>query len=387
LIMKNVSRVGSEGRFGKIPGGNLFSSLARYATKPAAPRSNVAPTGSRLCRRLAIGDISRLATLCIAGQILAQLPSVGQAAERLIAWGDINYDLQLTPGPQPRKADDIAAGDFHSVLLNSDGSVSAWGDDRFGQINVPSVVLRKGSTAAVAAGNVHSLALTRQKTVVSWGPTAGRTGDFGQCYVPAGLNRVAAIAAGAVHSLALKEDGTVVAWGANFNGQCKVPTGLRGVVAIAGGMYHSVALKSDGTVVAWGDDRFGQTQVPQDLDDVVAIAAGGFHTLALKRDGTVVSWGGYGLAQIPVPDGLTDVVAIATGDHHSLALRSNGTLVAWGFNDAGQLNVPAGLQRIVGIDARGSHSMVLVEAKPPVRSAPAPRINQERQGWRVPYEN
>ena len=385
--MKNVSPVGSVGLFRKIPGGKRLGSLLCATSSAAAPGSDVAPTGPDAsgCRRLAIGAISRLATLCIAGQIL--LPIAGQAAERLIAWGDINYELQLAPGPQPRKADDIAAGDFHSVLLNNDGSVSAWGDDRFGQINVPQTLLRKGSTAAIAAGNVHSLALTRQKTVISWGPTGGRVGDFGQCYVPAGLNRVAAIAAGAVHSLALKEDGTVVAWGANFNGQCKVPFGLRGVVAIAGGMYHSVALKSDGTVVVWGDNRFGQIEVPDDLDDVVAIAAGGFHTLALKRDGTVVSWGSYGLAQIPVPDGLTDVVAIATGDHHSLALRRDGTVVAWGFNDAGQLNVPAGLQRVIGIDARGSHSMVLVEAKPVIRSAPAPRVTTLRQGLGSRFEN
>jgi hypothetical protein len=346
-MMKNVLPVGSVGLFTKIPGGKLFSSLLCTRARTAAPGTCVAPRKiSGLCRRLAVGTLSGLATLCIAAQIL--LPSAGQAAERLIAWGDINYELQLAPGPQPRKADDIAAGDFHSVLLNNDGSVSAWGDDRFGQINVPQTVLRKGSTAAVAAGNVHSLALTRQKTVISWGPTGGRVGDFGQCYVPSGLNRVVAVAAGAVHSLALKEDGTVVAWGANFNGQCKIPLGVRGVVAIAGGMYHSVALKSDGTVVAWGDNRF---------------------------------------AQIPVPDDLTGVIAIATGDHHSLALKSDGTIVAWGFNDAGQLNVPAGLQRVIGIDARGSHSMVLVESKPVVRSAPAPRINRDRQGLGSRYEN
>ena len=44
--------------------------------------------------------------------------------------------------------------------------------------------------------------------MVAWGDN-----DYGQCNVPAGLSGVVAVAAGAYHSLALKADGTVVAWG------------------------------------------------------------------------------------------------------------------------------------------------------------------------------
>jgi alpha-tubulin suppressor-like RCC1 family protein len=56
---------------------------------------------------------------------------------------------------------------------------------------------------------------------VAWGDNS-----YGQRNVPPGLSNVVAVAAGAYHSLALKADGTVVAWGDNTYGQRNVPAGL-----------------------------------------------------------------------------------------------------------------------------------------------------------------
>jgi alpha-tubulin suppressor-like RCC1 family protein len=67
-------------------------------------------------------------------------------------------------------------------------------------------------------------------TVVAWG-----NNDYGQTDVPVGLGNVVAIAAGDSHNLALKADGTVVAWGWNGEGETDVPEGLSNVVAVAGG--------------------------------------------------------------------------------------------------------------------------------------------------------
>ena len=296
----------------------------------------------------------------------AALPAA--AANRVVAWGDIHYDLTLN-WPAAASTTSIAAGDFHSVALDTSGAVTVWGDDRFNQTNLPPA-LSSATVLAIAAGNIHNLALMPDGTVLAWGPAPGQPGDYGQCAVPAGLQDVIAVAAGAVHSLALKRDGTVAAWGANLNGQCSIPPGLNHVTALAGGMYHSLALLEDGTVVAWGDNRQGQENVPAGLSGVVAIAASGFHSLALRNDGTVVSWGTYGLAQCSVPAGLSNVIAIATGDYHSLALRADGSLVTWGFNTAGQCDLPAGLTNVVAISARGNHSMVLIADPPAAVAAP-----------------
>lgn len=295
----------------------------------------------------------RLSVLLVA---LVLTPSSSWAGQRVVAWGDIAYDL-----PADSSMSQISSGFYHSLALTGDGAVLSWGDNRFNQTNIPEILKGK-LVAAVAAGNVHNLALLPDGQVTAWGPAPGQMGDYGQAEVPASLGIVTSIAAGAVHNLALRPDGTVVAWGANLNGQCDVPAGLNSVSAIAGGMYHSLALRTDGTVVAWGDNAHGQTAVPPGLNRVVAIAAGGYHNLVLTADGSVVSWGAYGLAQCDVPAGLSNVVAIATGDLHSLALKRDGSLVVWGFNTAGQCSVPQGLTNVAAIAARGKHSVVLVNA-------------------------
>ena len=74
-------------------------------------------------------------------------------------------------------------------------------------------------------------------TVVVWGDNS-----FGQANVPAGLSGVTAVASGGDYTVALKNDGTAVAWGSNSRGQTSIPTGLSGVVAIAGGYEHIVRL-------------------------------------------------------------------------------------------------------------------------------------------------
>ncbi len=260
----------------------------------------------------------------------------------------------------------IAAGGGCSLGLKSDGTVAAWGDNSYGQCDVPPGL---SDVVSIAAGGFlvvgkpgywgeentgQSLALKSDGTLVAWGYSS---------IVPTGLDAVK-IATGGSHSLALKSDGMVVAWGDNGSGQCDVPPGLSDVVAIAANGSargypfpvingQSLALQSNGTVVAWGDNGSGQCDVPPDLIDVVAIAAGGGHSLALKSDGTVVAWGDNVWGQCAVPPDLSDVVAIAAGGRHSLALKSDGTVVAWGNNGSGQCDVPPDLSDVVAIVADG----------------------------------
>ena len=50
----------------------------------------------------------------------------------------------------------IAAGDNHTVALKQDGSVACWGNNDFGQCNVPAGL---GTVTAIAAGGYHTVAL------------------------------------------------------------------------------------------------------------------------------------------------------------------------------------------------------------------------------------
>ena len=145
-------------------------------------------------------------------------------------------------------------------------------------------VIVTNSAGSVTSSNA-ALTVVRLM-VVAWGDN-----DYGQTNVPVDATNVMAIAGGGYHSLALQTNGTVVAWGCDDSGQTDVPADLTNVVAIAAGYLHSLALQANGTVVAWGDNTDGQTNVPADLTNVVAIAGGGYHSLALQTNGTVVAWG------------------------------------------------------------------------------------------------
>ena len=200
--------------------------------------------------------------------------------------------------------------------------------------------------------------------LAAWG-----NNQYGQKNVPSGTDFVA-IAAGWGHSLALRKDGSIAAWGSNKDGETNVPSG-NDFVAIAAGGSHSLALRKDGSIAAWGRNAEGQTNVPAGTD-FVAIAAGGSHSLALRKDGSLAAWGANGEGHTNVPAG-TDFVAIAAGGLHSLALRKNGSIVTWGYNKDGQTNVPSGTN-FVAIAAGGWHSLAL-RGDASVREALSARLN------------
>ncbi len=238
------------------------------------------------------------------------------------AWGGTgNGETDIPAGLSNVVA--IAAGGFSSLELKDDGTVVASGGVLPGLSNV----------IAISAGNSFSLALKSDGTVVGWGDNS-----YGQTNVPTGLSNVVAIAAGSFHALALNSAGKVIGWGYNADGEINIPTDLSNVVAIAAGWNQSLALKSDGTVTGWG-----QTSIPTGLSNVVAIAAGLFHNLALKNDGTVVGWGFDYYGQGTGLETLTNVIAIAAGGYHSLAITGDGSLVAVGYNLYGQTSVPSNL--------------------------------------------
>ena len=290
----------------------------------------------------------------------------------------------------------IAAGYNHSLALCSDGAVATWGYNNYGQLGdntttnrlVPMPVntasgvsaLYGKTVVAIAAGQYHSMALCSDGTLATWGLNArGQLGDSSTTQrrlVPVAVNSdlgisalygktVVAIAAGGLHCLTLCSDGTLAAWGLNASGQLGDNTTTNRRVP--------VAVNTDLGISA----LHGKT--------VVALAAGYVYSLALCSDSTVAAWGGVPVVVSAGTDSaLYDktVVAIAGGYGHSLARCSDSTLAAWGGNDYGQLgdnttttplapvpvdtNTLAAAQRFTHVSSGpgASHTLALVAGPP-----------------------
>ncbi|CAK0887599.1 unnamed protein product, partial [Prorocentrum cordatum] len=238
----------------------------------------------------------------------------------------------------------VAAGGGHTVLLRSDGTVAACGQNTDGQCDVPA--LEGGGTCThVAAGAFHTVLFRSDGTVAAWGQNAD-----GQCDVPAleGGVTYTHVAAGGYHTVLLRSDGTVAACGHNAHGQCDVPA-LEG-----GGTYtqlrrvcirHTSCSRSDGTVAACGQNAEGQCDVPA-LEGGVTythVAAGGRYTVLFRSDGTVAACGqnAHGQCDVPALEGGVTYTHVAAGQYHTALLRSDGTVAACGQNAEGQCDVPA----------------------------------------------
>lgn len=263
-----------------------------------------------------------------------------------------------------------------------------------------------GPTSVVACGLNHSLCVDPEGVVWAWGGNgSGQLGNDAIDPSPVPVRTLldepaSGVAAGDGFSLALLPEGRVSAWGRNDMGQLCSATlhsiahslvprtvpGLRDLVSIAAGWSCGYATNILGEWLTWGydagDDDPGElgifTEIAHALEvtpasllavtrcredpvrdvlrslQVEAVAAGGEHSLALTSDGRVYAWGSNDHGQLgrngtagsgardglatPSPiSALSGIVAVAAGDAHSLAVDGEGCVWAWGANAHGQL--------------------------------------------------
>jgi uncharacterized delta-60 repeat protein len=266
------------------------------------------------------------------------------------AWGyDSSGALNVPPGLT--SAVEVAAGDYFSMALTAAGTVATWGDNGFGLLNIPSEAT---NVIAISTRGYDCLVLRGDGSLVQWGD-----GTWGQADIPLTATGIVAIATGGGHHLALRQDGELLAWGANNYGQCTIPFEATNVVAIAAGSTHSLVLRKDGQLLAWGDGSYGATEVPLEATNIVAIAAGSDVNVALRADGALFAWGVDWGGNLTIPAAATNIVAFASGDLATYVVRADGSVVAWGRNDDGQLNVPSGLSPAFAIAGSELHTLGL----------------------------
>ena len=338
----------------------------------------------------------------------------------------INWDVKIQNKSKSvertQSSVSFSAGWSHSLALDSQGHLWAWGKNDSGQLGdgtttnqlVPIKVKSNKTFTQVSAGGYyssenpdlpngsHSLALDDEGHLWEWGYDGANTNQK----TPVEVNPESTfiqVSAGGHHSLALDDEGHLWAWGRNRFGRLgsgdtrdrRIPVWVKSDVtfiqASAGG-YHSLALDSQGHLWAWGYNNDGQLgdgtntnwSIPVEVNPkstFTQISAGWSHSLALDDEGHLWAWGHNGHGELG--DGTntnqstpvrvkSDVtfVRIAAGAHHSLALDSQGHLWAWGYNNDGQLGDGTDLNRntpvevkpestFTGIAADGYHSLAL----------------------------
>jgi alpha-tubulin suppressor-like RCC1 family protein len=234
---------------------------------------------------------------------------------------------------------DVASQNWHVLALARDGSVYAWGDAEHGKLGIgplpvfdfrgrsdneatgylpyPMRIPDLSDVVAIDAGFDHSLALLKDGTVRAWGHNRygqlgdGTTMDRDRPVVVQGIRNAIAIGASSMASAAALADGTVVMWGTltryaqglPIEKKALVPSvvaGVGGVRKIAGGLAFFMGLTDAGTVMTWGDNTYSEqgrggnpkpAGLVTGLTGVQSIAARSARAVAVLATGQIMNWG------------------------------------------------------------------------------------------------
>ena len=335
----------------------------------------------------------------------------GQLARTLDFY--VDEESVLTKVSTSAKTIDVALGVDHIVVLDENGEVWTAGCNQYGALGIDEnagkywygtqietlrkVTVGDGSVKirAVAAGQYHTILIDENGGV--WTAGYNSDGQLGRSEnvnsgtpntvfkKAEGLDNVKIIGAsgGTAHTVLLDESGNVWTAGNNLHGQLgrqtaknmdskfeKVADGISGVkiTAIAAGSRYTVLLDESGNVWTAGSNGYGELGRETngmsssvfgkaDLQGATAakfIAAGGT-TIVIDTDGNVRTSGINGHGQLgrdtgsessdskllAVTDGIdgAEIIAAATGAgaYHSVLLDKNGVIRTCGSNQCGQL--------------------------------------------------
>ena len=271
----------------------------------------------------------------------------------------------------------IAVGENHSLVIKSDMSLWAAGDNSKGQLGVGT---DKSSSSGekimdnivyVDANEDVSFAIDKNGTLYGWGDNSdGQVSNSVSGAVISKptkiMDNVKQVSTGDGHTVALLEDGTAVGWGRNEYGELGFATNslknsvtelMKDAVDVTAGDGFTLVVSKDGAVYGCGNNENGQLGTGNYRDytylkvviekGAVDAEAGDEHSVVLMADGSVKTSGSNENGQLGVDDytGSSDFIsttvknadAVFAGGNSSGAV-SGGVLYTWGSNESGQLH-------------------------------------------------
>ena len=248
-------------------------------------------------------------------------------------WG-ANDDGQLDV-PDGRVFVAVTANGFHDEAhacgLDDAGASVCWGSNDARQGGT-----RAGPYTAQSAGRQHTCALRETGELVCWGDKSYTTRNLRRRTWQAPAGRYRSVAAAWAHNCAVRVDGTVRCWGNSEDDRTRAPDGV--FVAVTAGTRHSCGLRPSGEIECWGSDSAGRSSPPG--GPFVQVVAGHGHTCGLRPEGRIECWGSNTRGEGLPPD--LAFRSVHAGHAHTCGvLEGSCTPVCWGSNADGQASTPA----------------------------------------------
>lgn len=228
------------------------------------------------------------------------------------------------------------------------------------------------STTTIAVGENHSLVIKSDMSLWAAGDNSKGQLGLGTDKISSNgekvMDNIVYVDANEDVSFAIDKNGTLYGWGDNSDGQItnsvssaviSKPTKIMDNVAqVSTGDGHTVALLDDGRAVGWGRNEYGElgfatnslkNSVTELMKDAVDVTAGDGFTLIVTKDGAVYGAGNNESGQLGsgnyrdytwfttvIDNGAMDAEA---GDEHSVVLMADGSVRTAGSNEHGQLGI------------------------------------------------